>query len=105
LGETHVGHNHSHFHYEWVFSEKIQKRIERKVKSGNLSGLVGLSKFERAELNRYGIQTGMTFMSSAMHSGLMNKLTSGGIRIMEVTAPIEVASLPGNSVVKFSSKN
>jgi len=103
--EIHVGHNHSHFPYEWVFSEKIQKRIERKIKSGNLNGLVGLSKFERAELNRYGIQTGMTFMSFAMHSGLMNKLTSGGIQIVEVLAPDQVAALPSSFGSSISLKN
>lgn len=94
--KSHVGHSHSHFPHEWVFSEKVQNKMEHKIKSGNLSGLVGLSKFDRIELERYGIRVGMTFISSALHSKLMGKLTTGGIQIMEVIAPTKVAALPNH---------
>ena len=92
--KSHAAHDHSHFPYEWMFSEKIQKRMENKIKSGNLNGLFGLSKFDRAELEHYGIRVGMTFMSSALHSRLMGKLTTGGIQIMKVVEPAKVAALP-----------
>jgi len=94
VSKTHAGHDHSHFPYEWMFSEKIQKRIEDKIKSRNFNGLVGLSKFDRAELEHYGIRVGMTFISSALHSRLMGKLTTGGIQIIKVVEPTEVAALP-----------
>jgi len=94
--QRHIGHDHSHFSHEWVFSEKIQRKVEDKIKSENLSGLVGLSKFDRVELEHYGIRVGMTFMSSALHSRLMAKLTTGGIQIMKVVAPTKVAALPSN---------
>ncbi len=92
--KSHAGHDHSHYPYEWMFSEKIQKRMEDKIKSGNLKGLVGLSKFDRAELEHYGIRVGMTFISSALHSRLMGKLTTGGIQIMKIVEPTKVAALP-----------
>jgi hypothetical protein len=103
--KSHASHDHSHFPYEWIFSEKIQKRIENKIKSGNLNGLVGLSKFDRDELGRYGIRIGMTFMSSVLHSRLMGKLTTGGIRIMKVVEPAKVAALPNGFVSSVSSNN
>jgi hypothetical protein len=91
--KLHEGHDHSHFPYEWMFSEKIQKRMVNKIKSGNLNWLVGLSKFDRAELDHYGIRVGMIFMSSALHSRLMGKLTNGGIQIIKVIEPAKVAAL------------
>jgi hypothetical protein len=102
---SHAGHDHSHFPYEWTFSEKILKRIENKINSGNLDGLVGLSKFDRAELEHYGVRVGMTFISSALHSQLMGKLTTGGIQILEVVEPAKVASLPKSFVNSVSLNN
>jgi hypothetical protein len=103
--KSHAGHDHSHFPYEWMFSEKIQKRMENKIKSGDLNGLVGLSKFDRAELERYGIRIGMTFMSSVFHSRLMGKLTTGGIQIITVIEPAKVAALPKGFSTSVSLNN
>jgi len=103
--KSHTGHDHSHFPYEWMFSEKIQKRMENKIQSGNLNGLVGLSKFDRAELEHYGIRVGMTFMSSVLHSRLMGKLTTGGIQIIKVVEPAKVAALPKGLTNSVSLSN
>ena len=46
----------------------------------------------------------MTFISSALHSRLMGKLTTGGIQILEVVEPAKVASLP-KGLVDFVSLN
>jgi hypothetical protein len=103
--KSHVGHDHSHFPYEWMFSEKIQRRMENKIKSGDLSGLVGLSKFDREELEHYGIRIGMTFMSSVFHSRLMGKLTTGGIQIITFVEPAKVAALPKELTNSVSLSN
>lgn len=102
---SHNGHDHFHFPYEWVFSEKIQKRVENTINSGKLEGLVGLSKFDRAELERYGIRIGMTFNSSVLHSQLIAKLTSGGIQIIEFVEPAKVAALPKKIVSLVTMNN
>jgi hypothetical protein len=92
--KSHTGHDHSQFPYEWVFTPKVQQRIERNILNEKPFGLIGLSSFHLKKMDRYGIKEGMTFMTVVHYSHLMAKRTSSGFHIVDVTVPEKVANLP-----------
>ena len=92
---SHIGHDHSFFPYEWTFTQETQDKISKSMNRNNEDYiLIGLSKFEQSMLNKYDIKYGNTFNTTVKDHQLMVEKVSSGIKIINHKQLDNVAMAP-----------
>ena len=92
---SHIGHDHSFFPYEWTFTQETQDKISKSMNRNNDDYiLIGLSKFEQSMLKKYDIKYGNTFNTTVKDHQLMIEKVSSGIKIINHKQLDNVAMAP-----------
>jgi hypothetical protein len=92
---SHIGHDHSFFPYEWTFTQETQDKISKSMNRNNDDYiLIGLSKFEQSMLKKYDIKYGNTFNTTVKDHELMVEKVSSGIKIINHKQLDNVAMAP-----------
>lgn len=96
--KSHVGHNHGHLPYEWIFNVETQKKIAQGMVQNKKDIYVGLNQFEQSLLKEYDIKPGNTFQTTiAGHKFIIEKATSG-VRVINHVETQGMAMAPHNDM-------
>jgi hypothetical protein len=96
--KSHVGHDHGHLPYEWIFNVKTQAKIAQAMVQNKKDIYVGLNQFEQSLLKEYDIKPGNTFQTTiAGHRFLVEKATAG-VRVINHVGAQGVAMAPHNDM-------
>jgi hypothetical protein len=96
--KSHVGHDHGHLPYEWIFNVDTQKKIAQRMAQNKKDIFVGLNQFEQSLLKEYDINPGNTFETTiAGHKFMVEKATSG-VRVINHVDTQGVAMAPHNDM-------
>ena len=88
---AHSAHDHSTVSYKWEMSKDLKGKVNKVLKSGNPSSLIGLSHFEQKKLNHYAIQRGNKFNTNLDGYNFLIERTSAGMKILDMNQAEKVA--------------
>jgi len=93
----HPGHHHSHLNLAWLFDPEITGKIKRHLDGLAYPMLIGLSKTEQKMADRYGIETGNSFITTVGGEDYLVQRTSSGLQVMKKVmenAPVAAQPIP-----------
>ncbi len=80
--KAHSGHDHSYVPFEWVFGEKTQAKLLKRVQMDN-TGFVGITSFELDMLDRYEIKVGQSFHTEIGGQDYIVERASSGVKVVK----------------------
>ena len=97
-------HDHSHMNKEWVFSQKIERKIESVLAINPAERAIGLTAMGKKVMDNYGLKVGRTFDAKVNDATWRFGRTTTGLKVIKRISHRKInlyGSVPVNKTVQI----